>query len=154
MRTDIYPDIKNTLLAVPGVKGCRLWNRQTEKPDRIIDFPFCFVQFPRIPWETRNSNSQETANFGFSVHIVSQTLTEGDEDKVFPLSQEVYKALQAQGYKRTAEETDHDHNQIIDQIVSFEFAGLLEDAEAAKTHTIISKKDDLVNSPEITPSIQ
>ncbi len=119
---------------LPQLAHFDLWNRNVEfiQKEAVFPMPAVFVEFKPIRWETLQGGVQQ-ADVTFSLHIVTAAdnpTYEGapyreDALAVFDLLDEVAAALhgmQGSGYKgcvRTDSDTNHDHEQIREDIETF-----------------------------------
>lgn len=135
MRKYLYQKITDRLRRlVPEIKHYDLWNQNVEylESEAVFDTPAVFVEFAPIRWATLSGSVQQ-AEVTFNLHVVTSAPAptaigssyEEEALRVFDLLDKIAAALQGmcvsscQGCMRTGSLTNHNHEEIREDIETF-----------------------------------
>lgn len=129
MTPEIYNKIKEVLqpLETAGIiKGLTIWNKQIARKDYVLKSPYAYVEFMPMKYDEYHGHIEEIKEPQVTIHILDKFTVDGEEDKMFVPSQEVYKAMKQAGARRIMEDADHGHDQVIDFQAVYELPTILD----------------------------
>lgn len=134
MKPEFYTTIKGIILEAANIYSVGMWtNKMIDSVDQIRRFPIVLIEFTELAYNTMLNNTQECTNPVINVHVLSDTI-DLEAKSVFKASQNIFIAMQREGFKRIRERSNYRGDELVEWIITFDCPRFTdEDARIVKT---------------------